>query len=139
MVSLGKRGVRQTVPSLLRNIHDLQYGRPPPTPQKVHIFTYKKQNRTLKSSLLHQLRHLAVSQCLCSLSEHYQRDVFTLAVTVVPTDTRAHTVRTECDKGNTANRGPLSLVMRYQPGNAKYPGNDIQNNETHPRVICVCV
>lgn len=83
----------------------------PPTHPKVHSLTHEKPNRTLKSSLLHQLGHLAASRSLCSLSERYQRDVFTLAVIVVPTDTQAHTVRTKCDKGNTANRVRFLLLL----------------------------
>lgn len=45
-----ERGVRQTVPSLLRNIHDLQYGIPPPptTQQQIHVFTTIKTKRNRK-------------------------------------------------------------------------------------------
>lgn len=43
-----------------------------------------------------------------------------------------HTVRSKCDKGNCANGGPLSPVMSYQAGKAKFPGNNIQDNETIP-------
>lgn len=49
----------------------------------------------------------------------------------------SHTVRSKCDKGNCANRGPLSPVRRFQTGKAKFLGNDIQNNETIP-MCCVC-
>lgn len=76
---------------------------------------------------------------LRSLSVHYQSIFIDIGMSlhlqfiVVP----SHTVRSKCDKGNCANRGPLSPVMRFQAGKAKFPGNDIQNNETIP-MCCVC-
>lgn len=115
MVSLGKRGVRQTVPSLLRNIHDLQYGSstPPPqknkTKQKSNIFTYKKQNRTQKDQSSSPTQtsgsSLSVSAvCLNVISGMSSR----LWLPLYPqTHTHTHTVKTKCEKGSAAIRGPL--------------------------------
>lgn len=112
----------------------------PPTISCVHL-QQSKQNKNIKdqSSSPPQTSG-SFKTPLRSLSVHYQSIFIDIGMSlllqfiVAPT----HAVRSKCDKGNCANRGPLSPVMRYQAGDAKFPGNDIQNNETIP-MCCVCV
>lgn len=66
---------------------------------------------------------------LHSLSVHYQSIFIVIGMSLLLQSIVAPTY-TVSDKGNCANRGPLSPVMRYPAGNATFPGNDIQNNET---------
>ncbi len=111
----------------------------PPTISCVHL-QQSKQNKNIKdqSSSPPQTSG-SFKTPLRSLSVHYQSIFIDIGMSLLSQFIVAstHAVRSECDKGNCANRGPLSPVIRYQAGNAKFPGNDIQNNETIP-MCCLC-
>lgn len=121
-------------------IYSMEVDTPPPPNHFMFHLQQSKQNRTKKdqSSSPPQTSGSFKTTLRC-LSVHYQSIFIHTGMSllsqfvVAPT----HTVRSKRDKGNCANRGPLSPVTRYQAGNAKFPGNDIQNNETIP-MCCVC-
>lgn len=111
-------------------------------PQPFHVFTHNKQkhNKNIKDqSSSPPPTSGSFKTPLHSLSVHYQSIFivigmsFTLSIIIVPT----HTVRITCDKKATVPTRVLSLWLRYHAGDAKFPGNDICNDETFP-ICSVC-
>lgn len=112
-----------------------------PPPQPFHVITYNNQNKEIikdQSSSPPQTSGSFKSP-LHSLSVHYQSIFIDTGMSLFLQFIVAlmHTVRSKCDKGNGANRGPLSPVMRYQAGKARIPEMTSTTRRLTP-ICCVC-